>query len=34
MDIDDVEEDIGMSARIPAASYKSLIRISIERGSP
>lgn len=32
MDIDDVGGDIGMSARIPAASYKSLIRISAERG--
>lgn len=32
MDIDDVGGDIGMSARIPAASYKSLIRISVERG--
>lgn len=27
-DIDDVGGDIGTSARIPAASYKSLIRIS------
>jgi len=32
MDTDDVGGDIGMSARIPAASYKSLIRISAERG--
>lgn len=32
MDIDDVGGDIGMSARIPAASYKSLIRISAKRG--
>lgn len=31
MDIDDVGGDIGMSARIPAAGYKSLIRISVER---
>jgi len=32
MDIDDVGGDVPMSARIPAASYKSLIRISVERG--
>lgn len=32
MDIDDVGGDVAMSARIPAASYKSLIRISVERG--
>lgn len=34
MDIDDVGDDIGVSARIPAASYKSLIRIAAEEAPP